>query len=68
MVPMADGVDARFPPFRLAPFDVDQFVQLDGDLQGYRVEFLRGPAGRVAWMRFGGRLFKRAPARKAASR
>lgn len=49
------------PPFKLAIFDDDRAVQLEGDLKGMRIEFLRDGRNRVAWMRFGGRLYRRSP-------
>lgn len=51
--------DDSLPPFKLAIIDDDRAVQLDGDLKGMRVEFLRDGRNRVAWMRFGGRLYRR---------
>jgi hypothetical protein len=57
--------DDSLPTFRMALFDNDKAVQLDGGLKGYRVEFLRDGRGRVAWMRYGGRLYRRTPGQPA---
>lgn len=52
------------PPLRvrLALFDADRAVHVDDMYAGLKVEFLRGGTGRVAWMRLGGRLYRRVSA------
>lgn len=47
------------PPVRLAIIGEDQVMALDEPLSGTRGEFLRDPAGRVAWLRMSGRLHRR---------
>lgn len=46
------------PPSRVAFTGADQFTLLDGPLKDTRGEFLRRD-GRVAWMRVGGRVYRR---------
>lgn len=50
-------------PFDLAPFDQDKFLVQGGRLDGLRAEFLRDGRNRVRWIRFGGRLWRKAAAR-----
>jgi hypothetical protein len=45
------------PPVRLAFRAADQVVALDEPMRGSRGEFLRDPAGRLQWLRLGGRLY-----------
>ena len=47
------------PPMRLAPIGPDRAVALDEPMQGAVLEFMRGPAGELAWLRMGGRLHRR---------
>jgi len=46
------------PPTRLALTGPDQALALDEPSQGDQAEFLRAPDGRLAWLRFGGRLHR----------
>ena len=46
------------PPSRLGFYGPDRLIALDLPLKGSRGEFLRGPDGSIAWLRFGGRLFR----------
>ena len=70
------GDDDETPPqLRLALFAEDRAVHIDKTYTGLRAEFLRGPSGRVAWLRMGGRLYRRVsaqpngrPVRRASSR
>jgi CubicO group peptidase (beta-lactamase class C family) len=56
----ADGDDGPVPPpFHLAFFDTDRVVIQGGRLAGLTAEFLRDKAGRVQWIRYGGRILKR---------
>ncbi len=50
------------PPSRLGFYAPDRIIALDLPLKGSRGEFLRSPDGSVAWLRFGGRLFRPAKA------
>jgi hypothetical protein len=45
------------PPVRMAVCGPDQIIGLDEPMRGTRGEFLRGPDGRVQWLRIGGRLY-----------
>jgi CubicO group peptidase (beta-lactamase class C family) len=58
-----NGEDAGFAPFDLAPYATDKVVIQGGRLDGLRAEFLRDGRNRVRWIRFGGRMWRRAPAR-----
>ena len=59
--------DDDLPELRLALLEKDRAVH-DGDLySGLRAEFLRNGSGRVAWIRMGGRLYRKQPAAKAAA-
>jgi CubicO group peptidase (beta-lactamase class C family) len=47
------------PPVRLALFEDDRVIALDEPLKDSKGEFLRGAAGAIAWLRFGGRIARR---------
>jgi CubicO group peptidase (beta-lactamase class C family) len=47
------------PPVRIGFCDEDKIVVLDDPYKGERGEFLRGPDGRIAWLRFAARVFAR---------
>jgi len=47
------------PPSRVAFYEDDKFVALEGPLKDTRGEFLRGADGRIAWLRLGGRIRRR---------
>lgn len=47
------------PPTRLAFEAEGSVIALDPPLEGARGDFLRGPGDRIAWYRFGGRLYRR---------
>jgi hypothetical protein len=57
MRPFIPAPDA--PPFTAALFAPDRAVVLKGSRKGERCEFLRDANGRVAWMRWDGRLSRR---------
>jgi CubicO group peptidase (beta-lactamase class C family) len=57
-----DGDSPVPPPFHLAFFDTDRVVIQGGRLAGLTAEFLRDKAGRVHWIRYGGRILKRSRA------
>jgi CubicO group peptidase (beta-lactamase class C family) len=61
LTPLVEGEDGRLPVVRLALVDVDRAVHVDQMYTGLRAEFIRAPSGRVAWLRFGGRLYRRLP-------
>jgi CubicO group peptidase (beta-lactamase class C family) len=61
LTPLVDGVDEKLPVVRLALVDEDRAVHVDDTYTGIKAEFLRGASGRVAWLRFGGRLYRRQP-------
>jgi CubicO group peptidase (beta-lactamase class C family) len=46
------------PPSRVAFTSDSQFTLLDGPLKDTRGEFLAGDAGKVRWMRVGGRVYR----------
>jgi CubicO group peptidase (beta-lactamase class C family) len=46
-------------PMRVAVCGPDRIVVLDAPLKASRGEFLRGPDGAIAWLRFGGRVRRR---------
>jgi CubicO group peptidase (beta-lactamase class C family) len=48
------------PPVHFAFTGADSIVGTDGPYQGARGDFLRGEDGAVRWLRFGGRLSRRA--------
>lgn len=50
------------PPVRLAFYAEDRVVGLDEPYKDARGEFLRGPDGRIAWLRVSGRLHRRVDA------
>jgi len=47
------------PPAAAAFYAPDGIITLDGPLENVKGEFLRDSDGRVAWLRFGGRLHRR---------
>ena len=47
------------PPTRVAFFAEDAIMALDPPWTGGRAEFLRAPDGRIAWLRWGGRIAAR---------
>jgi CubicO group peptidase (beta-lactamase class C family) len=47
------------PPFELAFYGADLVVVPEGRFRTVRAQFLRGPDGRVAWLRQGGRVHRR---------
>jgi hypothetical protein len=47
------------PPSRVAFTSDARFTLLDGPLKDTRGEFLRGPDGRVRYLRVGGRVYRR---------
>ena len=47
------------PPAALSFTGVDAAAVLDGPRKGERVEFIRGPAGRVEWLRWDGRIARK---------
>lgn len=47
------------PPAQLAFTGTDATAVLDGPRKGERAEFLRGPGGRIEWMRWDGRIARR---------
>lgn len=46
------------PPIPVAFHERDRFFVPEGPMKGGEAEFLRGPDGRIAWLRFGGRIMK----------
>ncbi|MGH2729133.1 MAG: serine hydrolase domain-containing protein, partial [Actinomycetota bacterium] len=52
----------RLAPSRFAFFEADKVIIQGGRLDGSRAEFLRDERGRVRFMRFGGRLFRKSRA------
>jgi CubicO group peptidase (beta-lactamase class C family) len=46
------------PPVPVAFYERDKLFVPDGPAKGTEAEFLRGPEGRIAWLRFGGRVMK----------
>jgi CubicO group peptidase (beta-lactamase class C family) len=48
------------PPFPVAFYADDRMVVTEGPMIDRTAEFLRNPAGSIAWLRLGGRLFRRA--------
>jgi CubicO group peptidase (beta-lactamase class C family) len=49
------------PPSSVAFYGADEIVATDGPLKGVTADFLRHPDGSIAWLRLGGRLYRRAP-------
>jgi CubicO group peptidase (beta-lactamase class C family) len=47
------------PPSRVAFYEADKFVALEGPMKDTKGEFLRRPDGDIAWLRLGGRIRKR---------
>ena len=47
------------PPISMAMCEQDQILATDGPLKDARGEFLRGPDGKIAWLRIGGRIHRR---------
>jgi CubicO group peptidase (beta-lactamase class C family) len=47
------------PPIHCVFYAPDEFIMLDEPLNGFKGEFLRDAHGRIAWLRFGGRVFAR---------
>jgi CubicO group peptidase (beta-lactamase class C family) len=47
------------PPSPVAFYGPDQIVATEGAMKDLTAEFLRAPDGGIAWMRLGGRLFRR---------
>ena len=54
--PLPDWVP---PLIRLGFYAEDRLVGLDPPFLETRAEFLRGPGGNVAWLRFGSRIHRR---------
>lgn len=48
------------PPVRLAFFEADRVLVLDAPFKDSRAEFVRGADGQIVWLRWGGRLHRRA--------
>jgi CubicO group peptidase (beta-lactamase class C family) len=46
------------PPAPIAFYERDRMVVPEGPAKGTEVEFLRGPDGRIAWLRLGGRVMQ----------
>jgi CubicO group peptidase (beta-lactamase class C family) len=46
------------PPAPVAFYERDRLFVPDGPAKGSEAEFLRGPDGGIAWLRFGGRVMK----------
>jgi hypothetical protein len=46
------------PPVPVVFFERDRLVVPEGEGKGTEAEFLRGPDGRIAWLRFGGRVMQ----------
>jgi CubicO group peptidase (beta-lactamase class C family) len=46
------------PPVPVAFFDRDRLFVPEGQGEGIELEFLRGPDGGIAWLRFGGRVMQ----------
>jgi CubicO group peptidase (beta-lactamase class C family) len=47
------------PPAHCRAYEKDRFIYLDGPAKDAKVEFLRDEAGRIAWVRMGGRILAR---------
>jgi CubicO group peptidase (beta-lactamase class C family) len=47
------------PPSAVAFYAPDRFVATEGPLKDLTAEFLRNPDGSIAWLRLGGRLYRR---------
>lgn len=48
-----------FPPMRCACIEEDRFLFLDPPFKGWKFDFLRGPDGKIKYLRFSGRVMKR---------
>lgn len=60
----------RIPALPFHFYSPDRFVISSGPYSGTRSDFVRSPSGKVAWLRFGGRLYRRltdAQAKKLAA-
>lgn len=60
----------RIPALPFHFYAPDRFVISSGPYAGTRSDFVRSPSGKVTWLRFGGRLYRRltdAQAKKAAA-
>ena len=51
--------DEKLPVIRLGLVEPDRAVHTDDVYTGIRAEFLRNESGRISWLRFGGRLYRR---------
>ncbi len=47
------------PPVKMALCETDCLLALEEPFKGNRAEFLRGPDGRINWLRFSGRVHRR---------
>jgi len=56
---ITDTPPEAMPPMHAGPSARDVFAFTDGPVKGEKGEFLRGPDGRIAWLRFGGRVIAR---------
>jgi CubicO group peptidase (beta-lactamase class C family) len=59
----AEDDDPVPPPFKLAFYEPDRVVIQGGRLDGLTADFLRDKAGRVQWLRYAGRIYRRSRAR-----
>lgn len=76
--PSSDGTPPpRIPPMSMKMIGPDKAIVTSGGYRGLRNDFLRSPGGKVRWLRWGGRLYRKVPAgakkptsrsRKAAKR
>lgn len=58
----AAGTPDLPPPVKFEMVEEDRLFVPEGPYKGTRGEFIRNPDGTVAWLRFGGRIIKRADA------
>jgi CubicO group peptidase (beta-lactamase class C family) len=58
----AAGTPELPPPVKFELVEEDRVFVPEGPYKGTRGEFIRNPDGTVAWLRFGGRIIKRADA------
>ena len=56
---MTDTPSDPYPPSWAMMIDRDRFLFLDEPLKGLKGEFLRDQDGKIAWVRFGGRILVR---------
>jgi CubicO group peptidase (beta-lactamase class C family) len=63
MAALGDDEEGPLPTVRLALYDRDRAVHVDEVYPGLKADFLRNGSGRVAWMRLGGRLYRRVSSR-----